>query len=108
MGGEDGDLGGPVGVIHIGVDAAPTQRIGEVARAVRGKDHERAGRRGDGAELGDGDLEIGEDFEQIGLEFLIRPVYLVDQKNRRLLLPDGFEQGALQQEFLREDPRLHA
>ena len=54
-----------------------------LARAVRGEDDD--GRFGglDGAKFGDGDLEVGEGFEEEGLERLVGAVDLVDQKDRR-------------------------
>ena len=36
-----------------------------------------------GSEFGDGHLEIGQHFEQKGLERLVRAVELVDQEDRR-------------------------
>jgi hypothetical protein len=36
----------------------------------------------DGAEFGDGDLEVGEGLEEEGLEGFIRAVELVDQQGR--------------------------
>jgi hypothetical protein len=39
----------------------------------------------DGAELGDGDLEVGEHLEEEGLEALVGAVDLVDEQHRRPL-----------------------
>jgi hypothetical protein len=64
----------------------------------------RAGRgRGDGAEFGDRDLEVGEDFEQECLELLVGAVDLVDQQDRRIHAADGGEERAFEQVALRED-----
>ena len=46
--------------------------------AVRGDDHRRRLLRFDGADLGDGDLEIGKQLEQEGFEFVIGAVDFVD------------------------------
>ena len=37
----------------------------------------------DRADLGDRDLEVGQDLEQVGLELLVGPVDLVDEQDRR-------------------------
>ena len=37
----------------------------------------------DRAEFGDGDLEVGQDLQQVGLERLVGAVELVDQQHRR-------------------------
>ena len=58
------------------------------------------------AEFGNRDLEVGQEFEQEGLEFLVGAVDLVDQQNRRGLAPDGRQQRPLEQIVLGEDPRL--
>ena len=50
-------------------------------RAVRGQDDHGAGLRSDGAELRNGDLEVGEQFQQEGLEWLIGAVEFVDQQD---------------------------
>ena len=57
------------------------------------------------SELGDRDLELGEHFEQIGLERLVGAVELVDQQHRRhaVVGRERFQQRPLQQESLRED-----
>ena len=65
--------------------AAALERIVELARAVGGEDDRRAPARGDGADLGDGDLEVGEHLEQEGLELVVGAVDLVDQQDDGLL-----------------------
>ena len=55
-----------------------------------------------GAELGNADLEVGEQLEQERLELLIGPVDLVDQEHRRLFPADGGEQGPFEEVFLGE------
>ena len=49
------------------------------------------------------DLEVRQQLEQEGLELLVGAVDLVDQQHRRLELPDGGEQRALEQIALGED-----
>ena len=89
------------------VEAPAPEGIGELADAVRGQDDVGRLRRLDGADLGDGDLELGEDLEQESLELLIGPVDLVDEEDgRRSRLADGLEEGALDEKGRREDGRL--
>ena len=80
---EDLELALEVGIVDPVIEAAPLQRVVDLARAVRGDDHDRRFGRLDGAELGDRDLEIGQHLQQIGLERLVGAVELVDQQHRR-------------------------
>src|SRR5205823_14195201 len=84
------------------------QRIVYLARAVRGDDDERDLAGLDGADLRDRDLEVGEKLEQERLELLVRAVDLVDQEHRRrgVVVVDGIEQRAPQQELAAEDLAL--
>ena len=52
-----------------------------LARPIGGDDDDGRRRRLDGADLGNGDLEIGEHLEEIGLERLVRAVELVDEEH---------------------------
>ena len=72
-----------VGIIDPVIEAAPLQRVVDLARAVGGDDDDRRLLRLDRADLRDRDLEIGQHFEQIGLERLVGAVELVDQQHRR-------------------------
>src|SRR5947208_12335464 len=63
------------------VEAAPLQGVVDLAGAVGGDDHDRRLRRLDGAEFRNGDLEIRQHLKQIGLEWLVRAVELVDQQD---------------------------
>jgi hypothetical protein len=60
------------------------------------------GRRGrpQGSELGNGDLELGQQFQKESFEFFVSSVDFVDQQNRRPRPPriDGLEQWPLDQE----------
>ncbi len=64
------------------VEAAPLERVVHLARPVRGQDHARRGLRPDRADLGDRDLEVGQDLEEVGLELLVGAIDLVDQQDR--------------------------
>jgi hypothetical protein len=72
-----------VGVVDPVVEAAPLEGVVDLAGAVGGEHHHRRRRRADGADLGDGDLEVGQHLEQEGLELLVGAVQLVDQQHRR-------------------------
>ena len=63
------------------VEAAPLERVVQLARAVRGEHHERPPPRGDRAQLGDRDREVGQELEQEGLELVVGAVDLVDQQH---------------------------
>jgi hypothetical protein len=80
---QDGELAGEAGVVDPVVEAAAFQGVMHLARAVGGEDDDRGLGGADRAELGDGDLEVGEGFEQEGLERLVGAVKLVDQKDGR-------------------------
>src|SRR5499427_10863473 len=95
-----------LGEIDIVIETAPAQRIGELARGVGGEHHARDRGCLDGAELRNADLEIGQELEQEGLEFLVGAVDLVDQQHRRLVAADRGEERALEQIALREDVLL--
>ena len=82
----------------------------DLPRAVGGDDDD--GRLGglDGAELGNGDLEIRQHLQQIGLEGLVGAVELVDQQDRRAarIGLQRLEQGPLDEEALRIDVAAQA
>src|SRR5579859_169127 len=80
---DDGDLLFEVGVVDPVVEAAPLQRVMDLAGAVGGDDDEGRPLGGDRAELGDRDLEIAQQLEQEGLELLVGAVDLVDQSEER-------------------------
>ena len=65
------------------VEAAALERVVQVARAVRGEDHDRRVRGPEGAELGDRDGRLGEQLEQERLELLVGAVDLVDEEHGR-------------------------
>src|SRR5215212_8853212 len=56
------------GVLDVVVEAAALERVVHLAGAVGGQDGHRRAFGPDGAELGDGDGEVGEDLEQESLE----------------------------------------
>ena len=98
-------LGGRV--VEPQVQAAALERLGELARVVRGQQHHRVGARLDPAQLGDRDLEVRQQLEQHRLELLVGLVDLVDQQHHRLLGRDRLQQRAAEQELLAEDVVLH-
>ena len=65
------------------VEAAPLQRVVDFARAVGRHHDDRRVLGADGADLRHRHLVVGEHFQQERLERLVRPVELVDQKDRR-------------------------
>ena len=91
------------GVVEPQVQAAALERLGQLARVVRGQQHDRMRARLDAAELGDRDLEVGEQLEQHRLELLVGLVDLVDQQHDRLGRGDRGHQRPLEQELLAED-----
>ena len=68
-------------------------------------DHRRRNRGAERTELGHGDLEVGEELEQVRLELLVGSIDLVDEQHRRRAIPgDRLEERALDQEPLAVDP----
>ena len=92
-----------VGVVEVQEEAATLERLGELTGGVRGQHHEGSPYGGDGAHLGDGDLEVAEHLEQQPLDLDVGLVDLVDEQHRRLLAPDGGQQRAGEQELVGED-----
>ena len=80
---EDLQLALQVGIVDPVIEAAALQRVVDLARAVGGDDDDRRLRRLDRAELGNRHLEVGQHFQQVGLERLVGAVELVDQQDRR-------------------------
>ena len=72
-----------VGIVDPVIDAAAAQGLVQVARAVRRQHDDRALGGTHRAALGDRDLEVGQEFEQEGLEFLVGAVDFVDQQHGR-------------------------
>ena len=94
----------PVGEGDVQVQAAPLQGVGKLAAVVAGQEHHRRlGNRLDGADLRDGDLVVGEDLQQQGLELVVGLVNLVDQQHAAVLLAQRLEQGARLHELLGEE-----
>ena len=71
------------GVLDPLVEAPALQRVVHLARPVGGEDDERRFGRAHGAELGNGDLELREQFEQVAFELLVGAIDLVDQQDGR-------------------------
>jgi len=66
------------GEADVKMQAAPLQRVAEIAFAVRGQDHGRRRDRDDGTEFRNRHLEITENFQQQRFEFGVRFVDFVD------------------------------
>ena len=91
------------GVVYPEVQAPAAQGVGEVPGAVGCQDDGGNVLGLDRADFGDSDLELREDFQQECLELLVRPVHLVNEEHRGLLLlGQGGQEGALQEESLAE------
>ena len=69
-----------LGIVDPEMQAASLERVAHLAGIVRGQEDQRLGRRLDRADLGNRDLEVRQDLEQERLEFRIRLVDFVDQK----------------------------
>src|SRR4051812_18395649 len=94
-------------VVEPQVQAAALERLGQLARVVRGEQDDGVRSRLDPAQLRDRDLEVAEELEQHRLELLVGLVDLVDQQHHRLLGGDRLHQRAAEQELLAEDVVLH-
>src|SRR3954468_20539920 len=90
-------------VVEPEVEAAALERLGQLARVVRGQQHDglRAGL--DAAQLGDRDLEVAEDLQEHRLELLVGLVDLVDEQDDRLGAGDRRHERGLEQELRAED-----
>ena len=74
----------------------------QLAGAVGGEHDQRRRLGRDRADLGDGDLEVGQQLEQERLELVVGPVDLVDEQHRPVAGPDRLEQRPLEQELRAE------
>jgi len=72
-----------VGVVYPVVQTPALQRVVNLSGAVAGQHHDGRGRGPLGAQLGNGDLEVGEDLQEERLERLIGAIQLVDEQHRR-------------------------
>ena len=103
LAGDDRPLALGVGVVEVQVEAAALHRLGQLAAGVGGQHHERPPGRRDGAELGDGHLEVAQHLEQQALDLDVGLVDLVDEQHGRLVAPDRAQQRPGEQELLGED-----
>ena len=71
-------------VIQPEVETATLQSLGQLAGVVGGEEHDGERPGLNPAELRDRDLEVREQLEQHGLEFLVGLVDLVDQEHHRV------------------------
>src|SRR5215472_16721654 len=86
------------------VQAATPQGVMQFPGPVGGQDDSRCAIRLYRADLGDADLEVGEDFQQECLELVIGTVNLVDEQHGLVTSPDRLEQRPFQQELRAEQP----
>ena len=84
------------------VEAAPFEGVVELTGAVGGEDHQRRAAGRDGPDLGDADLEVGEQLEQERLELVVGPIDLVDQQHGPVAGPDCLQERALKKELWAE------
>src|SRR6267154_1007603 len=101
---QDAKLFLEAGMLDIQIQAAPPQRVADLARAVRSEHdpgHVLGAYR---PELRNRDLEIREHFEEKGLEALVGAIDLVDQQDRGALAArDRAQQRPLEQVLAPED-----
>ncbi len=90
------------------VEAAPFQRLAQLAGVVGGEQHGGLVLGLDRAELGHGDLELAQNLQQESLELGVGAVDLVDQEHHGLVAGERLEQRAGQQEALGEEDILLA
>jgi hypothetical protein len=104
FGAHDRELALGIGIADPVVEAAALQRIVNFAGAVRGDDDDRRMGRLHGAELGDGDLVVGQRLEEKRLEGLVGAIELIDQQHRSAvgIGLERLQQRPLDQEVLRE------
>ena len=84
------------------VQAAPLERVVDVAGAVRSEDHDWWLFGREHPHLRDRDLEVGQHFEEVGLELVVGAIDLVDQQHWRGAFDglDGAQQRPLDEESL--------
>src|SRR4051794_3234164 len=104
---DDGQLVLDLRVVQPQIEAAALERLGELARVVRGQQHHGLGPGVDPPELGNRDLEVRQEFEEHGLELLVGLVDLVDEQHHRVGGGDGGHERAGEEELLAEDVVLH-
>ena len=87
------------------VEAAPLERVVDLARTVRGEDHHRDVLGADRADLGHGHLEVGEELQEKRLQLLIGAVDLVDEEHGSPFVGgvDRLQQRPLEEELLGEE-----
>ena len=71
------------GIVDPLIQAAALERVVDLAGAVRGEDDERRLGGAHGAELGNRDLELREQLQQVAFELLVGAIDLVDEQHRR-------------------------
>ena len=85
-------------------EAPSLEGVVEFAGAVGRQDHDRPFVGCDGSDLGNRDLEVGEQFEEEGLELVVGSIDLVDQENGVVAAADRLEEGPFEQEVFAVQP----
>lgn len=96
-------LGGGIGEVEKEIEASTFQGVGEVAGAIRGKDDDGALAGLDRSQLGNRYLELSEDLEKEGFEFLVRLVHLINEEHGRAGGGEGSQQGAFEEKLPGKD-----
>ena len=78
----------------------------EFACAIGRQDHDGPGLGTDRAHLGNGDLEVAQEFEQECLELVVGPIDLVDEQHTAVTRAHGLEQRAFKEEAGAEEISL--
>ena len=99
---DDLDLAVQVGMVDPVIEAAPLQRVVELAGAVRRDDHGRRRQGADPADLGDRHRELRKDLQEEGLELVVGSVELIDEQHGLIAGADRGEERALHQEVRSE------
>ena len=80
------------------IEAAPLERVVELAGPVRRDDHRRRRQGADPADLGDRHRELRQDLQEERLELVVGSVELIDQQHGLVAGADRGEQRTLHQE----------
>ena len=83
---DDFNLSVKAGVLNPVIQATSLECVVHVTGAVRGQHDQRRLVGHKHADLGHGDLEVGEDLQQVRLEFVVGPVDFVDEEHGRRAL----------------------
>src|SRR5262249_12356765 len=93
------------GIVDPVINAAPLQGIVNLTGTIGSDDYDGAVFGPQCADLRDGDLKVGQQFEQKTLELFICPIQLVNQENGRgfVAFVNCLQERALEQELVSEN-----